>query len=97
MTYALTLLGSTFIAFFAHHFVEKKLTRNWTRNLRVIIRGYQIHHSTWGAVALVMSIAFTSGLLMMAILGYAIGNIWQHKYTHNRINEPGFIFLSKFK
>lgn len=31
---------------------------------------------------------------MFIFIGYGVGNIWQHKNTHNRINEKGLVFIT---
>jgi len=97
MEQAVTFLGSAVVAFYSHHYAEKYFTRNWTRNIRLVIKGYQIHHSTWGVLAMAASLVFTSGLMTLALLGYGLGNIWQHKKTHNRINEKGLVFITRNK
>ncbi|MDZ4243669.1 MAG: hypothetical protein U1C57_01035 [Candidatus Doudnabacteria bacterium] len=89
----LTLSLSSLVAFFAHHHGEKFLKRR--KNIRLILKGYHIHHSLFGAMAIFVGIIFSSGLLMFALLGYGLGNIWQHKYTHNKVNEKGMVFVSR--
>ncbi|MBI4050451.1 MAG: hypothetical protein HY396_00540 [Candidatus Doudnabacteria bacterium] len=95
MTSTITLLTSAVVTFLAHHFGEKFFTRNWTKQIRLTIKGYQIHHSFWGAVAIVIATIFTSGTIMFALLGYGLGSIWQHKKTHNSLSEKGLVFITR--
>ena len=97
MTHAITLVSTTLLAFYAHHYAEKRLTRNWTRDFKLVVKGYQIHHSFFGAVAVLIGLIFTSSFVLTILLGYGLGNIWQHKKTHNRVNEKGLVFITKHR
>jgi len=91
------LILSSISAYWSHHFVENFLTNNGKKSIRLIIRRRQIHHSFWGIMSIAIALLFTQGFIMLAMIGYGIGNIWQHKLTHNRLGEPGLVFISKVK
>ena len=95
MAYAATLLGSAFVTYFAHHYGEKFFTRNWTKKVRLIFKGYQIHHSAFGALAIVVALIISNIFATLILFGYGLGNIWQHKKTHNRFNQRGMVFISR--
>lgn len=95
MTYVITLFTSAIVSFFGHQFAEKFLTRNRTQNIRLIVGGYQIHHSFFGMLAIAIALILAGGSLMSMLFGYGLGNIWQHKKTHNQLNEKGFVFITK--
>ena len=90
-----TLSVSMLISFLVHQWGEQYFTRRGTRPIKLVIRGYQVHHSFFGALAILLAPILASGLIVVAALGYGIGNIWQHKKTHNSVNERGFIFISR--
>jgi hypothetical protein len=83
------------ISYLIHDKIEKKLTRNWTRNVRLVLFKYQFHHSFFGALFIIIAIFTLSGAVSLICIGYGIGNIWQHKITHNRMNEKGMVFINK--
>ncbi len=95
MTYTIAFITSTIISFWAHHFGERFFTGNRTKNIRLVVKGFQVHHSFWGVLVIAIATVFTGGVIMFALLGYGLGNIWQHKKTHNAINERGMVFISK--
>lgn len=95
MNQALTLAISAVCTFLGHHLGERYFTRGHTRKIRIVLKGYQIHHSFFGILTAAIAIIFTGGWLMFVLFGYSLGNLWQHKYTHNRLGEKGLIFLSK--
>jgi hypothetical protein len=97
MTMLFTLSLSSFVTFYSHHFAEKFLTQNGVRNFRLILNGYHIHHSVFGLATLFVALIFLSGIMATIFVGYGIGNIWQHKYTHKRVNESGIVFITKLK
>ena len=86
---------SSIIAFYTHSVAEKFLSRGEKKNVRLIFHGIQIHHSFWGAMIAVIGLIFASGVFATVLFGYGVGNIFQHKVTHNRINEKGMVFLTK--
>lgn len=92
--YFFTLLISGTASFFAHHFSEKFFTKNGKKKVKLILKGYQIHHSAWGLLAIIGALIST-GLYATAMFGYGIGNIWQHKRSHNKANENGLVFITK--
>ncbi len=91
----LTLAISAIISFLAHHWGEKFVIHKRNKPFRIIIKGYQFHHSCFGVLAIFAAPILASTLIMVAMLGFGIGNLWQHKKTHNSVNEKGFIFISK--
>ena len=95
MTLYLSFIISATISYLGHHFGEHFFSKRGTRNINLVFKGYQIHHSTWGALVIALAIIFASGVVASAMLGYGIGNIWQHKKTHNAAKEKGMIFISK--
>lgn len=90
--FALFLTGIT--SFFGHHIGERFLTKKGEKKIRLVLKGYQIHHSFWGLLA-ILTAFISTGLYATALFGYGIGNIWQHKRTHNKANEKGLIFITK--
>ena len=90
--FALFLSGTT--SFFGHHFGERFLTKNGKRNVDLVLKGYRIHHSTFGLLAIIGALIST-GLYAPVLFGFGIGNIWQHKKTHNKINEKGMVFITR--
>lgn len=88
-------ITSILIAWLGHHWGEKIFTRNGRRQLKIIIKGYHVHHSCFGIVAIIGALVAASAVSAAMLVGYGIGNIWQHKHTHNRVNEKGFVFISK--
>jgi hypothetical protein len=97
MIESLVLLTSGITAFFAHNFGERYITDNGQKQVRIIVKGYQLHHSVFGALTILIAIVFLSGTWAVIFFGYGVGNIWQHKITHNRVNENGLVFISKLK
>ncbi|PIR97392.1 MAG: hypothetical protein COT91_01655 [Candidatus Doudnabacteria bacterium CG10_big_fil_rev_8_21_14_0_10_41_10] len=95
MAFVAVFLGSAVTSFYAHHFAEKFFTRNWTRNIRLIFKGYQIHHSTFGAMAIVVAVIIAGSFFAVVLFGYGLGNVWQHKKTHNKFDQKGMVFISK--
>ncbi len=71
------------------------MTRHWTKNIQLRIKGYQIHHSFFGALAIILAVFLAGGVYFFAMLGYGLGNIWQHKLAHNQVNEKGLVFISR--
>ena len=96
MIYAITLFSSLAISFLSHQFSENFLRRNGS-NVRLIIRNYQVHHSFWGMAFIAFALFFATGHYALAMVGYGLGNLWQHKLTHNRVNEKGLVFISRVK
>jgi hypothetical protein len=39
-------------------------------------------------------LVFTN-VVMFIFIGYGVGNIWQHKKTHDRVNEKGLVFITR--
>ena len=95
MTTSLILLISAVLSFLGHELGEKFFSNGGRKKLKLVFKGRQIHHSFWGAVSIAIAMIFTQGAVSIAILGYGLGNIWQHKITHNRVNERGIVFISK--
>ena len=93
---AVILLISSITSYFSHHFGERVLSGKF-RDIRLKFRNYQIHHSFWGVLAIILSVIFLSGNTMVAVIGYGIGNILQHKITHNRVSEKGIVFVTRLK
>ena len=86
------LLISSISSFFGHHFGERFFDKN--KKAKLVLKGYQIHHSVFGLAALLLSFIST-GIYISALVGYGIGNIWHHKKTHNSVNEKGMVFITK--
>ena len=95
MEQTIIFISSGVTAFFAHDWTEKRLTQNGKKQIRLVVKGYQIHHSFFGMLAIFYAILVASGGLAAILIGYGLGNIWQHKVTHNRVNENGLVFISK--
>ena len=95
MSYVVTFTLSVSLSFLGHHFVENLLKRRRGGLPRFVVRGYRVHHSFFGALALVIGLAFAGSYPMLATLGYGIGNLWQHKWIHNRASEKGLVFLTR--
>lgn len=95
MNSAITLLISTFVTFLGHHFGEWFFNRGREKRLKLVIKSFHIHHSFFGLATAAIALIFTGGWLMFVLFGYSLGNIWQHKYTHNRLGEKGLVFLSR--
>lgn len=95
MTIILTIISSTLTSYLIHSFSENFLTRDGKRDIKLIFKGRQIHHSFWAVVVAVIALMFTNGHYTLAMLGYSLGNIWQHKLAHNRAGEPGLVFISR--
>ena len=96
MEHFFTLFLTGITSFFGHHLGERILTKNRKKNVRLVLKGYQIHHSFWGLIAIVTALIST-GIYTTALFGYGIGNIWQHKKTHNKANEKGMVFITRHK
>ncbi len=98
MEYPLVLLASAGTAFLVHDILDKRWIGRDHANMRLIVRGYHFHHSFFGALIILIALLFTSGGLVTVICcGYGVGNIWQHKLTHNRIKEKGMVFVTKMQ
>lgn len=62
----------------------------------LVVKGYHIHHSVWGFLAICYAIFFAGSVAMaVGAVGFGLGNLWQHKNTHNRMNERGMVFIEK--
>ncbi|HYC79570.1 MAG TPA: hypothetical protein VEC17_00930 [Candidatus Binatia bacterium] len=97
MEYILVLLISAAVSFFVHDFLDRRYIGITKRDVKLIVKGYHFHHSFFGAVIIVLALLFTGGGYVTVICcGYGVGNIWQHKLTHNRINEKGMVFVTRF-
>lgn len=94
--YMTILVASAGVSFYIHDFLDKNYIGRNKRDVKLIIRGYHFHHSFFGAIVIVLSLVFSGGGYVMVICcGYGLGNIWQHKLTHNRVQEKGMIFVSR--
>ncbi len=96
MLYATAILSSATVSYFAHHWAEAFL-KNRGANIRLVVKGYHVHHSFFGALFLLIGIVFTSSVVAAIMAGYGVGNLWHHKITHNRAQEKGLVFLNKLK
>lgn len=94
MDHFFTLFVSGMTSFFGHHFGERFLSKNRKRNVRLVLKGYQVHHSVFGLLA-ILAAFISAGYTTFALFGYGLGNIWQHKRTHNKVNEKGMVFITK--
>ena len=94
MDHFFTFLVSGIASFFAHHAGEKFFTKNGKRNIRLVFRGYQIHHSFFGVIA-ILAAFISAGYTTFALFGYGLGNIWQHKRAHNKANENGMVLITR--
>lgn len=94
MEHFFALFFSGLGSFFGHHFGERFLTKNGEKDVNLVLKGYQIHHNTFGLLAIIGALIST-GLYATVLFGFGIGNIWQHKKTHNKIGEKGMIFITK--
>lgn len=95
MLESFAFLTSISIAFLGHEFAERKITKNGEKQVKLIVKGRQIHHSFFGIVFIIFGITALSGMWTVVFLGYGVGNIWHHKFTHNRVGENGLIFISR--
>ncbi|KKW29499.1 MAG: hypothetical protein A3K06_01490 [Candidatus Doudnabacteria bacterium RIFCSPHIGHO2_01_52_17] len=95
MNYVVTLTLSVSLSFLGHHFAESLLKRRRGSLPRLVLRGYRVHHSFFGALAVVIGLAFAGSYPLLATLGYGIGNLWQHKRAHNQENEKGMTLLTR--
>jgi hypothetical protein len=97
MNYVLVLLLSAVVSFYVHDFLDRKWIGRKKLNLRLIVKGYHFHHSFFGALVILGALLFTGGGFVTVICcGYGVGNIFQHKLTHNRVKEKGMVFVTKF-
>ena len=81
--------------FFAHYAAERLIAKKRKKGVRFVLRGYHIHHSFFGIVLLAAALTVAGGIYAFIMFGYGIGNLWQHKYTHNKANEPGMVFIQR--
>ena len=95
MLESFAFLTSISIAFLGHEFAERKITNHGAKQVKWIVKGRQIHHSFFGVLFIVFGIIALSGMWTVVFLGYGVGNIWHHKFTHNRVNESGLVFISR--
>ncbi|MBX4187854.1 MAG: hypothetical protein KW793_01825 [Candidatus Doudnabacteria bacterium] len=97
MENAFVLLITAASAFFVHDYLDRHYTGRRKRNIRIIIRGYHFHHSFFGVMIIALGLLFSGGGFMaFACYGYGVGNIWQHKLTHNRVRQRGMVFVTRF-
>ena len=87
------LILSSLSSFWGHHFGERFFDKK--RDKCLVIKNYHIHHSVFGILAITAAITMASSFTTLALFGFGIGNIWQHKRTHNKVNERGLVFISK--
>ena len=91
-----SMIISMIATYFSHNYAENFLKRKHT-DPRLIFKKYQIHHSVWGIVVIVIAFIFTSSIYTFIMVGYGIGNIWQHKVAHNKVNEKGMVFITRYE
>lgn len=94
-TQAIIFTLSAAAAYLGHEVAEWFLKQRTGRKIRLVIKKHQIHHSFFGLMMILLAINFFSGVWAIILYGYGLGNIWQHKITHNRTNESGMVFISK--
>jgi hypothetical protein len=98
MNYVLVLLISAAVSFFVHDFLDRNYIGLNKRNIRLVLRGYHIHHSFVGALVIACAFLFSGGgYVAFACYGYGMGNIWQHKVTHNRVKQKGMVFITRLQ
>lgn len=95
MDHFFILLLSSLSSFWGHHFGERFLTKNKKRSVRLVIKNYHVHHSIFGVLAIIAAFIAASSFATIALFGFGLGNIWQHKRAHNKANEKGLVFISK--
>lgn len=95
MTEAIAFIIAAGLSFAGHEIGEWYATRGRTRDVRLIIKGFHIHHSFFGLLALVGGFLVFTNVVMFIFIGYGVGNIWQHKKTHDRVNEKGLVFITR--
>ena len=97
LNYFLVLIISIAVSFLAHDVIDRKWLGRKKRNLKLVIGKYHIHHSLFGALFILSWPLFTGpGYVMCICCGYGVGNIWQHKLTHNRVKEKGMVFITRY-
>jgi hypothetical protein len=89
------LVASAGVSFYVHDYLDRNFIGRNKRDLKLIIQGYHFHHSFFGALIIALGLLFSGGYVAVACCGYGVGNIWQHKLTHNRIQEKGMVFISR--
>jgi|GEM_PF-6036188 len=97
MPYIVSFITSASVSFLAHHFAERKLSKGWTKDVRLVFRNYHIHHSFFSALIIAIAFIVTGGIVTFIFIGYGIGSMWQHKFTHNQQSEKGMVFITKIK
>lgn len=95
LEYATVVAAATGLSFYIHDYLDKNYIGRNHRDVKLIIRGWHLHHSFFGAIAIVVGAVFLGGSLSLVFVGYGLGNIWQHKLTHNRVQEKGMVFVSR--
>ncbi|KKW23315.1 MAG: hypothetical protein UY65_C0005G0017 [Parcubacteria group bacterium GW2011_GWA2_51_12] len=95
MEQAVTFTLSVSLSFLGHHLGERLLQVYRKKSPRLVVRGYRVHHSFFGILAVVIGLVFAGSYTMLATLGYGLGTIWQHRWAHNQAKEKGMVFITK--
>jgi hypothetical protein len=95
MEHMTVLVASAGVSFYVHDFLDKNYIGKNKRDVKLIIRGYHFHHSFFGAMIIALGLLFSGGYVALVCCGYGVGNIWQHKLIHNRLQEKGMVFVSR--
>jgi hypothetical protein len=83
-------------ASYGFHTAFETLASRRAEPVRLIIGNYHLHHSVLGIFSIIVGIAAWPAVLAPVALGYGVGNIWQHKLVHNKVNEKGLVFVDRF-
>ncbi|MGE5392502.1 MAG: hypothetical protein ACM3NH_02035 [Candidatus Saccharibacteria bacterium] len=79
--------------FLLHDWLERMLVRKYGE-IALVWRGYHIHHSVYGVLAICLALLIGGKALIIGG-GFGLGNLWQHKATHNRQNEKGLVLVTR--
>ena len=95
--YTSILFVSAGLSFFIHDYLDKNYIGKAKRDIKLILWNLHFHHSFFGALVIALALVFSGGtFLTLVCCGYGVGNIWQHKITHNREKENGMVFITRF-
>lgn len=94
--YTSILIASAGLSFFIHDFLDKNYIGKHKRDVKLVVWGVHFHHSFFGALVIALALVFSFGTFATVVCcGYGVGNIWQHKITHNREKEKGMVFITR--
>jgi hypothetical protein len=91
---AILLAAAAMVTFAAHDLFELAVNSQKIK-FRFIVFGWHFHHSVLGILVGLAGFAFASGGVLLVCCGYTVGNLLQHKVAHNRVNEPGMVFVTR--